>query len=111
MAFRVDLSPTDRRQANGQTRRDLAARTRPGEGQQSTQSGCSRRCSSAENHRLMHAQAVTARSGGLALPECINSYIYFRPVNHALLGFCNYPGEAMLVGYMRVSTSEQNLAL
>jgi DNA invertase Pin-like site-specific DNA recombinase len=65
----------------------------------------------AENHRLMHALAVTARSGGLALPACINSYIYLRPVNHARLGFCDHPGEAMLVGYMRVSTSEQNLAL
>src|ERR1700722_12078207 len=59
----------------------------------------------------MHELAVTARSGGLALPACINSYIYLRPVNHARLGFCDHPGEAMLVGYMRVSTSEQNLAL
>ena len=39
----------------------------------------------------------------------MSNYLYL--INCALLGFCNHPGESVLVGYMRVSTSEQNLAL
>jgi hypothetical protein len=46
--------------------------------------------SCAENHRLMHALALAAQSGLLGATECINSCIYLRPVNHALLSFCNH---------------------
>jgi hypothetical protein len=59
----------------------------------------------------MQASVLMIQSGWLGFATCINSCSYLRPVHHALLGFCNHPGDSMLVGYMRVSTSEQNLAL
>lgn len=45
------------------------------------------------------------------LLQCTNQCIYLRPINPALLCFCKGGCRTVLVGYMRVSTSEQNLAL
>jgi len=49
--------------------------------------------------------------GGSRALACKNSCIYHQPENRAFVSFCMGGNGAVLVGYMRVSTVEQNLDL